>query len=233
MELPVTHPRCRRRCGTAGRGGRRRQALGGHSAVRLRTRPRLGTDRCTTGVPLCHRSGCNGRSGGGHRGHGAVHRLHQDRTGHRRAGGRTIDSLRRRTGRQGPGHRPGRRRSFARRQRDRLGGTVQLGSGLHLRGAGLRRGTGLCPVCRTAHRAGPVDQAGGRQRFVLGGCRRVGHRAAGRNRARAMSRMPWPTGPRSRPAERRPAGSSSPRFFSTWIIRWRACATRRSARRSR
>ena len=41
MELPVTHPRGRRRYGAAGRGGRRRQALGGHSAVRVRTRPRL------------------------------------------------------------------------------------------------------------------------------------------------------------------------------------------------
>ena len=143
VELPVTHPRCRRRCGAAGRGGRPRQALGGHSAVRLRTRPRLGTDRCTAGVRVCHRSGRNGRSGSGLRGHGAVHRLHQDRTGHRRAGGRTIDSLRRRAGRQGPGHRPGRRRSFARRQRHRVGGAVQLGSGLHLGGAGVRRGTGL------------------------------------------------------------------------------------------
>jgi len=60
VELPVTHPRCRRRDGTAGRGGRRRQALGGHSAVRVRTRPRLGTDRCTAGVSVCHRPGRNG-----------------------------------------------------------------------------------------------------------------------------------------------------------------------------
>ena len=182
MEFPVTDPRCRRRYGTAGRGGRRRQALGGHFAVRVRTGPRLARDRRTAGVPMCHRSGCDGRSGGGHRGHGSVHRLHQDRTGHRCAGRRTIDSLRCRTRRQGPGHRPGRRRSFACRQRDRVGGTVQLGAGLHLRGAGVCRGTGIRPFCRTAHRARPVDQAGGRQWFVHNGCRRLGHQAAARNR---------------------------------------------------
>ena len=178
VEFPVAHPRGRRRYGAAGRRGRRRQALGGHSAVRVRTRPRLARDRRATGIPVCHRSGRNGRSGSGFGGHGSVHRLHQDRTGHRRAGGRTIDSVRGRTGRQGPGHRPGRRRSFARRQRDRVGCTVQLGSGLHLRGAGLRGGAGLCAVRHTAHRAGPVDQAGRRQRFVLSGCRRLGHQAA-------------------------------------------------------
>ena len=81
VELPLTHPRCGRRGGAAGRGGRRRQALGGHSAVRVRTRPRLGTDRCTAGVPMCHRSGRNGRRGGGLGGHGSVHWLHRGPAG--------------------------------------------------------------------------------------------------------------------------------------------------------
>ena len=144
LELPAGALARRRDPGAAGgrRGGD--QALGVHAAGdrrggrgleararrprRLRRRPGDRRDR---------------RRPGRQRRLRPVHRLRPDRPQGDGAGGGDADPGQPRARRQGPDDRPRRRRPRPRRQRRRLGRDVQLGPGLHLGRADLRRGARL------------------------------------------------------------------------------------------
>ncbi len=156
LELPAQqllrrlHPGARRRQ----RG--RPQALRDHAAHLAadgrdarRVRPPRGR------LPGRHRPRRD-RRGAGRRGRlRDVHRLGRDRQEGDGAGGRDADPGQPRARRQGPDDRARRRRPRARRERRRLLRAQQLGPGLHLGRADLRRGAGPRRVPRAAHREGP------------------------------------------------------------------------------
>ena len=101
-----------------------------------------------------------------------VHRLGRDRQEGDGAGRADADPGQPRARRQGPDDRPRRRRPRARRQRRRLLRDQQLGPGLHLGRAHLRRGAGPRRVPRAAHREGRGPAPGPAGRARLGRRRR-------------------------------------------------------------
>ena len=143
------HPGARRRQ----RGGP--EALGGHPADLAADGRDARRVRDPRGrLPGRHRARRD-RRGAGRRGRlRDVHRLGRDRQEGDGAGGRDADPGQPRARRQGPDDRARRRRPRAGRERRGLLRAQQLGPGLHLGRADLRRGAGPRRVPRAADREG-------------------------------------------------------------------------------
>ena len=165
-------PRCRRRAAA--------QAIGGDAAVRRRVRARLGRNRRAPGTRVGARLCRDGRRGDRELRLRAVHRFDGYGPQGRRSLRGTVDPVQPRTRRQGPGDRARRRRPGTRRQRHRVGRHAQFRPGLRIRRTGLRRGPGVRPVRRHAHRQGESTAPGGRRPSLPVRCRRHGHRRTAR-----------------------------------------------------
>ncbi len=155
LELPARDGARRLDPGAPGRRRGRRQALRVHAAQPDRgDRGLEGGDRRPRRLRL--RAGHRrGRRRARRRGRlRPVHRLGPDRAQGDGARGRDADPGQPRARRQGPDDRPRRRRPRPRRQRRRLGLDVQLGPGLPLGRADLRRGARLRRVRREADQGG-------------------------------------------------------------------------------